>query len=205
MCERFLTLPSNINWILNDNLQWLLQAREILKNVGIEFRNAIRQIEKKKLEVKVFKTDRSLTGKDKTNRAKRWEILLGDFQFATLAQCWACEKKLTTDLVHMFDFPESIKSKFIERNLIEQNTSPTCCPVTLERLSYTTLATSVLSPTHGISDYQIGHLIPLKRNGVHDGENICWQSDHGNRIQGNLTIDETRNLLEKIANRYNLL
>jgi hypothetical protein len=53
-----------------------------------------RQISAKKFEVKVYKTDRALTGKDKSNRAKRWEVLAGDFQHATLEECWSAERKL---------------------------------------------------------------------------------------------------------------
>ena len=62
---------------------------------------------KKKLQVKVFKTDRSLTGKDKTNRRKRWEVLPDDFQHATLEQCWSAERQLTADLVGFDGFPKN--------------------------------------------------------------------------------------------------
>ena len=191
----------NIAWVDCDDLRWLIKARAILRSATAENRGALRELEKKKLEVKVFKTDRALTGKDKTNRAKRWEVLAGDFQHATLPECWSAERKLTADLARFENFPTPLINKFIEERLIAAGASPTRCPVTLEPLDYEQLAASLLSATHGVSDYQIGHLNPLKRGGQHNGQNVCWQSANGNRIQGDLTIDETRTLLGQIAAR----
>jgi hypothetical protein len=166
-----------------------------------EYRQALREITKKKFEVKVFKTDRSLTSKDKTNRAKRWEVLPDDFQHATIEQCWSAERQLTADLVGFDGFPAEVKRAFVDQNLLPDNQPITRCPVTLEPLSYATLATAVLTATHGVSDYQIGHLHPLKRGGSHEGSNVCWQSADGNRIQGDLTIEETNQLLDQIMQR----
>jgi hypothetical protein len=201
-----LTLPqlhqaSNVNWALNDDLRWLILARRILADPTSVHRQALRSIIKKKFEVKVFKTDRSLTGKDKTNRAKRWEVLAGDFQHSTIEQCWSAERRLTGDLVGFDGFPPEIRLAFENQNLIPASQPTTCCPVTLETLNFATLSTAVLTSTHGVSDYQIGHLNPLKRGGNHDGGNVRWQSADGNRIQGDLTIEETNQLLEQIALR----
>lgn len=191
----------NVNWVLNDNLKWLLDARTVLATTTAEHRQALREIVKKKFEVKVFKTDRSLTGKDKTNRAKRWEVLPDDFQHATIEQCWSAERRLTADLVGFDGFPPEVKRAFVERDLLPDSQPVTCCPVTLEPLNYATLATAVLTSTHGVSDYQVGHLHPLKRGGSHEGANVRWQSADGNRIQGDLTIEETNQLLDRIMQR----
>lgn len=191
----------NVNWVLNDDIKWLLDARTILPTASPEHRKAVHKIGKKKFEVKIYKTDRALTGKDKTNRAKRWEVLPGDFQHATLEQCWSAERQLTADLVRFDGFPPEVKQAFVERGLLPDDESVTRCPVTLEPLSYATLATAVLTSTHGVSDYQIGHLHPLKRGGKHEGANVRWQSADGNRIQGDLTIEETNQLLDQIVRR----
>lgn len=191
----------NTCWIVNDDLRWLLKARRILRNAGGEVKNEIRSVEQSKLEVKVFKTDRALTGKDKTNRAKRWEVLAGDFQHAPLEKCWSAERKLITDLVNFQGFPPTLKAGFIQQELTQPDASPTLCPVTFEPLGYDDLVETTIHPTHGKSQYQVGHLHPLKREGKHDGANICWQSANGNRIQGDLTIDETYHLLDQIAER----
>ena len=192
---------ANVCWIVNDDLRWLLKARRILRNATRDVMTGIRKVERSKLEVKVFKTDRALTGKDKTNRAKRWEVLDGDFQHAPLEKCWSAERKLITDLVDFQDFPTTLKGSFIRETLIQPDTSPTLCPVTFEPLVYDDLVESILNPTHGRSQYQVGHLHPLKQEGKHDGANVCWQSADGNRIQGDLTVDETHRLLDQIAER----
>ena len=192
---------SNIKWSFNTDTSWLLQARTILKAPTSHNASAIRKIVKAKLEVKVFKTDRSLTGKDKTNRAKRWEVLPGDFQHATLAECWSAERQLTHDLVCFKGFPTDLRQRFIEKGLVSSDAPTIRCPVTLEVLDFTHLATAALDPKHGVSQYQIGHLQPLKRRGTHDGDNVRWQSADGNRIQGDRSIEETALLLEQIHQR----
>ena len=192
---------SNIAWVFNTDTRWLLRARKILKKAASDIAPAIRKIVKAKLEVKVFKTDRALTGKDKTNRAKRWEVLAGDFQHATLVECWSAERKLTHDLVCFEAFPKSLRERFVEEGIVPGEAETTRCPVTVEALNFDHLASAVLDPTHGVSQYQIGHLHPLKRQGDHDGENVCWQSADGNRIQGDLSIEETNSLLDQIAQR----
>ena len=192
---------TNLRWIVNDDLRWLLKARRILRNPSRNMGTEIREIEKSKFQVKLYKTDRALTGKDKTNRAKRWEVLAGDFQHSSLEECWSAERKLTTDLVNFYGFPPTLKSEFIHQGLIEPDAPLTLCPVTFEPLSFNDLAEAALNTTLGKSEYQIGHLHPLKRGGKHDGTNICWQSADGNRIQGDLTIEETYHLLDQISER----
>lgn len=195
----------NIRWNITADLRWLLRARKIFDDAPVDHKPALDEIKKAKIQVKVYKTDRALTGKDKTNRAKRWEVLAGDFQHATLEQCWSVEKKLTSDLVLFEHFPNDIKSSFIQQNLLTGREPVTRCPVTLEPLNYSQLSQAVLNNTHGVSDYQVGHLHPLKRGGSHQGDNVCWQSADGNRIQGNLSITETEQLLDAIsARRQNL-
>ena len=197
-------LSENLLWIVNDDIRWLVKARKLLKRGRQDYSKAIREIIKAKLKVKLYKTDRSLTGKDKTNRARRYEVLAGDFQHAPLEDCWSAEKKLITDLVNFKDFPRTLKDEFIQQELTSADDPPTLCPVTLETLSFRGLANEVLDTTHGTSAYQIGHLRPLKNEGKHTGDNVCWQSEDGNRIQGNMTIDETKALLRQIAERHRL-
>lgn len=182
---------ANIQWALNEDCLWLIRARPIM-------RRAFSQKLMEKLQTKTYKTDRSLTGKDKTNRAKRWEVLAGDFQHASLTQCWSVEKQLLRDLVGFEGFPHEVHSELVSNGLLPDDLLPTRCPVTLDVLIYDRLGED---PTHGRAEYQVGHLIPLKKGGSHQGDNVRWQSADGNRIQGDLSIEETVELLEEIAAR----
>ena len=183
-------VSNNIRWVLNDDILWLIKARSII------WPSLLKQ-QKDKIQTKTYKTDRALTGKDKTNRAKRWEVLSGDFQHASLTHCWSVERKLLTELINFEGFPSDIRDILCAEKLVD-SFEMSRCPVTLEPLLFSVL----LSPAvHGQSDYQVGHLHPLKRAGLHKGDNVCWQSSDGNRIQGNLTIEETVELLDSIMER----
>lgn len=73
----------------------------------------------------------------------------------------------------------------------------TKCPVTLKLLSFTSFKEDILNPIHGKSSLQVRHLHPLKsilinQNSDHTANNISWSSALGNRIQGNLSVEETK-------------
>jgi len=186
--------PQNINWILNQDIEWLIEARPIIWGT-------LSAQQKNKIQTKTYKTDRALTGKDKTNRAKRWETLFGDFQHATITQCWSVERKLLAELTGFDKFPERIKES-LQKSGLMSSFNVSRCPVTLEHLDFEVLQNPAV---HGRSDYQVGHLHPLKRGGYHEGANVCWKSNDGNRIQGDLTIEETIAPLDKITSRMDML
>jgi hypothetical protein len=184
---------SNIQWVFNDDIAWLSEARPIIWA-------SITKQQINKIQTKTYKTDRALTGKDKTNRAKRWEVRADDFQHATLQQCWSVERRLLESLCGFEEFPAQTITSLQDKNLLDPNiVSLSRCPVTLEPLKFNTL---MLDAVHGRSDYQVGHLHPLKRGGNHQGDNISWQSSDGNRIQGDMTIEEITALLRDISTRY---
>ena len=191
----------NMAWCFDSNAVWLSRARSILASIEDRNSEIIQKIENSKLSVKVYKTDRALTGKDKTNRAKRWEVLPGDFQHASLQDCWSVEKKLIEQLVCFAEFLPEVQAQFVENELIQKNPPTTRCPVTLAKLNYRAFSQALLAAQHGRSEYQIGHMLPLKRGGRHVGENVSWQSADGNRIQGDLSLREAKKLLEKIWSR----
>ncbi len=196
---------ANLEWLDNTDLQWLVRSRPILRAYTGQHAEALARIVATKFEVKVYKTDRALTGKDKTNRAKRWEVLYGDFQFATLPECWSVERRLTEALAFFANFPAELRTSLAADGLIPVDAPTTCCPITLAPLDFLFFAAAILQATHGRSDYQVGHLTPLKRGGKHNGPNVTWQSADGNRIQGDLTLDETIALLAGIEQRRSQL
>jgi hypothetical protein len=181
--------------------EWLVKARPIIRPV-------ISAVDKdgdkakcvSKISTKCYKTDRSQTGEEQTNRAKRWECLIKDFQHASIEDCWSVEKKLLSDISHFSGFPVETKELLIESGLFDSQQSTAVCPITLQPMVYSDLLTG---GEHGESTFQVGHIMPLKADGKHKGDNIAWISNDGNRIQGSLNITETRLMLKGIFERMN--
>lgn len=196
-----LDLPSihnkdNITVTNFQDLEWLVKVRPVLNKNLLD--NTL-----KKIKTKSYKTDRAQTGEEQTNRAKRWECLKSDFQQATIEECWSVERKLYEELINFEFFPQHIITLINELGIQGFITDDfTKCPVTLEKLSYRDFCTQ---SAHGESKFHVGHLTPLKRNGRHIGENIAWITNDGNRIQGDLTLEETRDLIKKIYEKYSPL
>jgi hypothetical protein len=184
----------NIKLINLSDLKWLIVVRPIMYNL-------IREVGGNKIVSKIktksYKTDRSQTGEVQTNRAKRFECLYNDFQSGTKEDCLSVERKLLNDLCGFKNFPKETIEKNTFNNFFDS--FETKCPITFEHLNFNDL---ISGTTHGESRFQVGHLQPLKRGGEHTGKNIAWISDSGNRIQGDLTIEETHNLIIEISNHF---
>jgi len=160
-----------------------------------------------KIQVKTYLTDRVLTGGYKTNREKRWETHPASVHFALRRDCFDTEYRLIQQLCHFNGFPPRIKDELRNRNLIETSAEPFRCPITLEPLSFEKFEEEILNPVAGKSSFQVGHLNPLKAvnddaHSGHTAENISWVSANGNRIQGSLSLGETRAMIERIATNY---
>ncbi|SEL19401.1 hypothetical protein [Ectothiorhodospira marina] len=174
---------------LND-ASWLAKARPIIYPL-------LSSDLAKKIKTKSYKTDRSQTGEVQTNRAKRWECVYVDFQRASIEECWSVEKKLLSDVAHFEGFPEAGKRDLIISGLFFDQ-EPTVCPITFKPLQFSEL---LGRGGHGESQFQVGHMTPLKAGGRHVGSNISWISYDGNRIQGSLSVDETRGLIAGTCKR----
>ena len=55
-------------------------------------------------------------------------LLPGDFQHATLEQCWSAERQFTADLVGFDGFPPEVKRAFVGRRLVPDDQPLTRCP-----------------------------------------------------------------------------
>lgn len=189
----------NVSLVDLIDISWLIKVRPIIYPALRGFKkNKLLSKVVEKIKTKAYKTDRSQTGEVQTNRAKRWECILEDFQRATIEQCWSVERKLLFDLTGFKGFPNDLKQKLIDKN-VEVKES-TLCPVTKSELLFDDFMNLRI---HGESKFQVGHLLPLKNGGKHEGGNIAWISDDGNRIQGSLTIEETHEMIRMIAYRLN--
>lgn len=160
-----------------------------------------------KIAVKSFLTDRVLTGLHKTNREKRWECHPNSVHFALRNQCLSIESKLINQICHFEGFPNEMRSLLTDNNLVVFNNEITKCPITLDPLPFDKFQNEVLNPVMGKSSFQVGHLHPLKSLDEneymgHTADNISWISSEGNRIQGELSVEETRELILKIIENY---
>lgn len=198
----------NICWIWNKEYQSTLKLREILlnpkKNNKAELFSSIL---KDKIKVKTYLTDRVQTGKHKTNREKRWEVHPESVHFAFRRDCINIEHTLISQLCHFEGFPPDLLDVLKKENLISDHGETFRCPVTLNALQFTEFEKEVLSPFHGKSNFPVGHLNPLKMvtddpKSGHTAQNISWFSADGNRIQGSLSLKETRELIFQIWQNY---
>lgn len=171
-----------------------------------------------KIVVKSYLTDRVLTGEHKTNREKRWETHPGSVHFALRRDCLEIELALISQLCYFAGFPRELQAQLEEEGLLDlvqlQESSLVMgaerlsrCPITLEPLSFAEFSAELSFPRHGKAAYQVGHIHPLKAvsdnpSVGHTGKNISWISAQGNRIQGEYSVAETRDLIIRISQNY---
>jgi hypothetical protein len=202
---------NNVQWIWGEEYQKTLKLRNFLMDSK---RNSLADlfssILKDKIKVKTYLTDRVQTGDHKTNREKRWEVHPESVHFAFRRNCLEIERRLVTQLCHFEHFPSNLYDLLIKEDMIVEENKPYRCPVTLDPLSFKEFEEEVKNPLHGRSNFQVGHLNPLKLMtddpaSGHIQENIGWFSADGNRIQGSLSLNETRKLLQRIQDNYSKL
>jgi hypothetical protein len=162
-----------------------------------------------KIKVKTYKTDRMKIGPitARTNREKRWEAHLDNVQFAQRSTCIQIERVLVNQLCHFDNFPEDVRTLLEAQDLLNAIPTPARCPVTRLPMCFVEFEAAVTDPAHGRSAFQVGHLDPLKLEGSawtngHRPCNISWISEDGNRIQGNLSLDQTGEMLKRIWREY---
>ena len=128
-----------------------------------------------------------------SNRDIRWETWPTSIQYASHFECAMVELELLAQLYEFVGAPKlddaitSIISKTLGRAIVPNSRR---CFVTGRYLDFNSYLEAATYPRGGRSKYHVGHILPLTRQGRHSRENIAWQSDDGNRIQGNDTVDE---------------
>lgn len=198
----------NLLWFHDDLVLRTLKLRKYLTD-GATSPDAhfFRTLLSDKIKVKTYLTDRVLTGHHKTNREKRWETHPGSVHFAERRVCMAIEYALVTTACAFEGFPQTAIAQLQQRNILPSVLPNALCPITGDALSYEDFRAELLSPTHGKSDFQVGHLNPLKlgentQAAGHTPDNIAWISADGNRIQGSLSLKDVRKLIQRIARNY---
>lgn len=197
----------NVSFIWGNQIKEVYLLRQYLLNPNNHNHINFFQETYNKIAVKSFLTDRVLTGLHKTNREKRWECHPNSVHFALRKDCLEIEAKLIKQICHFAGFPDELRELLAKNEIIIFLNEITKCPITLEFLSFDKFKTEVLNPVMGKSSFQVGHLHPLKsveenQYSGHTADNISWISLVGNRIQGELSIEETRELILKIIENY---
>ena len=197
----------NISFFWGNDIKQVYQLRQFLLNpYNHNFIEFFRETYSK-IAVKSFLTDRVLTGLHKTNREKRWECHPDSVHFALRNECLAIEFKLIKQICHFNGFPIELRKLLSENSVIMFSNEVTKCPITLDPLSFENFQNEVLNPVLGKSSFQVGHLHPLKALGEneysgHTADNISWISLVGNRIQGEQSVEETKELILRIIENY---
>jgi hypothetical protein len=205
--EGQLHCPGNMFWVFDEVPSQALRVRAFLLDASVNpFADLFGEVYEK-IKVKTYLTDRVLTGDHKTNREKRWETHPASVHFALRRTCLEIEHTLVSQLCHFEGFPADLLERIQDAGLITPLDHPFRCPITMEALSFAELEREVRDPEHGKASFQVGHLNPLKsgnddpRSG-HTAQNISWISFEGNRIQGNLSLEETRAMIRRIHANY---
>lgn len=202
----------NLSWFYDDLMLRTVKLRKFLRAAdtspdAVFFKRVLDD----KIKIKTYLTDRALTGPYKTNREKRWETHPHSVQFATRRTCLEIEYKLVTQLCAFEGFPPQAREVLQAQGILPERLEVFRCPVTQEPLSFPLFREALLNPQHGKSEFQIGHLNPLKLDEPgtdvigHTADNISWISEDGNRIQGPLSLTNVRQLLRRIAANYDNL
>lgn len=188
---------ANIEWILDDKIGKVSKMRHALLNKSNSDFKLWKDIYSK-VDVKCFLTDRAQTGDHQTNREKRWEAYPTSPQFATRRECLLMEYSLINQIVHFEGFPEDLYATLRDNGALEVIERPFKCPIVHRIFKFDDFKESILNPEHGRSGYQVGHINPLKAGGLHSHDNISWITSDGNRIQGDLSLDQVKNLFKEI-------
>lgn len=71
----------------------------------------------------------------------------------------------------------------------------------LEPLDFEQFAKEAADPTHGVSNFHLGHEDPTIQP-KHVPQNVAWRTHRSNLIQGNMTLREARIYIIKLIARY---
>jgi hypothetical protein len=201
----------NLVWFFDPPILRTLKLRQFLTS-PLESPDAafFRSVLVDKIRIKTYLTDRVLTGDHKTNREKRWETHPKSVHFAERRTCMAIEYALVTQVCRFEGFPKEAVASLQKEKILPAELPTALCPITGDSLSYESFREELLNPKHGKSDFQVGHVNPLKlgeEGGAagHTAENISWISADGNRIQGSLSLDDVRELIQRISENYDRL
>lgn len=181
------------------------ELKRILKNNGFPSKLI------SAIETRALRSGRRQTGVFKSNRQSRWTLISGHPVHGTDPQYGTEQDCKTILIILLLTTLEFQNAPFIDDNKInelsERYLGRALEPGTfrdsllLEFLDFQALRAEAESPTHGKSEFHIGHLDPT-RIPKHVPENVAWRTLRSNLIQGNMTLREARIYIIKLIARY---
>lgn len=163
------------------------------------------------IETRALRSGRRQTGVFRSNRQSRWTLIHDDPVHGTDPQYGTEENCKTILIILLITTLEFKNAPMIEDPMIaelsERYLSRTLVPGTfrdsllLEFLDFQALRAEAENPTHGYSEFHIGHLDPTQVP-KHVPENVAWRTLRSNLIQGDMTLREARIYIIKLIARY---
>lgn len=163
------------------------------------------------IETRALRSGRRQTGVFQSNRQSRWTLIHDhpthgtDPQYGTEEDC---KKILIILLLTTLEFKNApgindgliieLSNRYLGRTLVPESYKDS---LLLEFLDFQELRAEAEDPTHGKSEFHIGHLDP-KLTPKHVPENIAWRTLRSNLIQGDMTLREARIYIIKLIARY---
>ena len=156
------------------------------------------------IATRALRSQRRQTGQFQSNRASRWRLEPADPQYGTEIDCKIILIRLYGMMMEFRNAPllsEETKSLLTRYLGKEPEAGAYRDPLTRESLDYAQMKAQVEDPTHGVSDFHLGHDNP-QTTPKHSAENISWRSSRSNLLQGDLTLPQARAKFVELIARY---
>lgn len=163
------------------------------------------------IETRALRSGRRQTGVFRSNRTPRWKLIHDHPQHGTDSQYGTesdCKQILIRLLIATLEFRNApriddpllseLSQRYLGRDL---NPSSYRDSLLLEFLDFQVLRAEAESPTHGHSQFHIGHEDPTL-SPKHVPENVAWRTLRSNLIQGDMTLRQARIYIIKLIARY---
>jgi hypothetical protein len=163
------------------------------------------------IETRALRSGRRQTGVFQSNRHSRWTLIHDDPVHGTDPQYGSerdCKIILLILLLTTLEFSHAphiqdpvipeLSQRYLGRNIVRESFKDS---LLLESLDFQALTDEANDPTHGHSQFHIGHLDP-KAVPKHAPANIAWRTLRSNLIQGDMTLRQARIYIIKLIGRY---
>lgn len=156
----------------------------------------------KKIQLQVRRSPRRQTGIYKTNRESRWKLAPDHPDYTALEDIPGVEAKLFSQILQFegapIPTPEVVEAA---TRILGKECKPNAyrCPISGRPLSFNELLKGAQNPSHGRSDFHVGHIRPKALGGSNTADNTYWTSSLGNRIQGDKSWAETVKTIIEMA------